>query len=92
MREALKLTPKDQLLYLMDGDPVVLCRRAELPAAGHYAVSTKACGRMQPGRSRRGANHMGVLALRTRLAGVRTVLLDTMVFAYHLADHPDYSP
>ena len=35
---------------------------------------------------------MGVLALRTRLAGVRTVLLDTMVFAYHLADHPDYSP
>ncbi len=35
---------------------------------------------------------MGVTALRTRLAGVRTVLLDTMVFAYHLADHPDYSP
>jgi predicted nucleic acid-binding protein len=35
---------------------------------------------------------MGVLALRTRLASVRTVLLDTMVFAYHLADHPDYSP
>ena len=35
---------------------------------------------------------MGVIALRTRLAGVRTVLLDTMVFAYHLADHPDYSP
>jgi predicted nucleic acid-binding protein len=34
---------------------------------------------------------MGVTALRTRLAGVRTVLLDTMVFAYHLADHPDYS-
>ena len=35
---------------------------------------------------------MGVLALRTRLAGVRTVLLDTLVFAYHLANHPDYSP
>lgn len=34
---------------------------------------------------------MGVTALRTRLAGVRTVLLDTMVFAYHLADHHDYS-
>jgi predicted nucleic acid-binding protein len=35
---------------------------------------------------------MGVKALRTRLAGMRTILLDTMVFAYHLADHPDYSP
>ena len=33
---------------------------------------------------------MGVDALRTRLARVRMVLLDTMVFAYHLADHPDY--
>jgi uncharacterized protein len=33
---------------------------------------------------------MGVTALRTRLAGLRSVLLDTMVFAYHLADHPDY--
>ena len=35
---------------------------------------------------------MGVIALRTRLASVRTVLLDTMVFAYHLADHPEFSP
>ena len=35
---------------------------------------------------------MGVNALRTRLAGMRTIVLDTMVFAYHLADHPEYSP
>jgi len=35
---------------------------------------------------------MGVKALKARLAGLRTVLLDTVVFAYHLADHPLYSP
>ena len=35
---------------------------------------------------------MGVTALLDRLAGMHVILLDTMVFAYHLADHPDYSP
>ncbi len=35
---------------------------------------------------------MGVKALKERLADLQTVLLDTSVFAYHLADHPQYSP
>ena len=35
---------------------------------------------------------MGVDELRRRLTGLRLVALDTMVFAYHLADHPRYSP
>jgi len=35
---------------------------------------------------------MGVDEFRRRLAGLRLVALDTMVFAYHLADHPRYSP
>lgn len=35
---------------------------------------------------------MGVKELKARLASLRTVLLDTVVFAYHLADHPQYSP
>ncbi|MBP8262031.1 MAG: type II toxin-antitoxin system VapC family toxin [Verrucomicrobia bacterium] len=35
---------------------------------------------------------MGVKDLKARLASLRTVLLDTVVFAYHLADHPQYSP
>jgi len=34
---------------------------------------------------------MGVDELRRRLTGLRLVALDTMVFAYHLADHPRYS-
>ncbi len=34
---------------------------------------------------------MGVDELRHRLTGLRLVALDTMVFAYHLADHPRYS-
>ena len=35
---------------------------------------------------------MGVDDFRRRLTGLRLVALDTMVFAYHLADHPRYSP
>jgi len=35
---------------------------------------------------------MGVDELRRRLTGLHLVALDTMVFAYHLADHPRYSP
>ncbi len=34
---------------------------------------------------------MGVDDFRRRLTGLRLVALDTMVFAYHLADHPGYS-
>ena len=35
---------------------------------------------------------MGVEALREALASYRLVLLDTMVFSYHLSDHPRYAP
>jgi len=35
---------------------------------------------------------MGVDDFRRRLTGLHLVALDTMVFAYHLADHPRYSP
>jgi hypothetical protein len=34
---------------------------------------------------------MGVDDLRRLLSGLRLVALDTMVFVYHLADHPRYS-
>lgn len=34
---------------------------------------------------------MGVEELLGRLADCRTVALDTMVFSYHLADHPRYA-
>lgn len=34
---------------------------------------------------------MGVEDLLQRLAGCRLIALDTMVFSYHLADHPGYS-
>jgi predicted nucleic acid-binding protein len=34
---------------------------------------------------------VGVDDFRRRLTGLRLVALDTMVFAYHLADHPHYS-
>lgn len=34
---------------------------------------------------------MGVEELLRRLADCRTVALDTMVFSYHLADHPRYA-
>ena len=34
---------------------------------------------------------MGVDDFRRRLTGLRLVALDTMVLAYHLADHPRYS-
>lgn len=35
---------------------------------------------------------MGVEALRETLGRYRLVLLDTMVFSYHLSDHPRYAP
>lgn len=35
---------------------------------------------------------MGVDDLRQALADCRLVLLDTMVFSYHLVDHPRYAP
>ncbi|MCX6031813.1 MAG: PIN domain-containing protein [Chloroflexi bacterium] len=35
---------------------------------------------------------MGVDDLRRVLAGYRLVALDTMVFSYHLANHPRYAP
>ena len=35
---------------------------------------------------------MGVDALRQALSGRRLLFLDTMVFSYQLADHPDYAP
>jgi predicted nucleic acid-binding protein len=35
---------------------------------------------------------MGVNALPVALTAHRLVLLDTMVFSYHLADHPRYAP
>lgn len=35
---------------------------------------------------------MGVAEFRQRLAGLHLVALDTMVFIYHLADHPRYAP
>jgi predicted nucleic acid-binding protein len=35
---------------------------------------------------------MGVEDLRQTLADCRLVLLDTMVFSYHLVDHPRYAP
>lgn len=34
---------------------------------------------------------MGVAEFRQRLVGLRLIALDTMVFIYHLADHPRYS-
>jgi predicted nucleic acid-binding protein len=35
---------------------------------------------------------MGAEELRQALAGFRLVFLDTMVFSYHLANHPRYAP
>ncbi len=35
---------------------------------------------------------MGVAEFRQQLAGLRLIALDTMVFIYHLADHPRYAP
>ena len=35
---------------------------------------------------------MGVAELRQALTGFRLVFLDTMVFSYHLANHPRYVP
>ena len=35
---------------------------------------------------------MGVEALREVLSRCRMLMLDTMVFSYHLAGHPDYTP
>jgi predicted nucleic acid-binding protein len=35
---------------------------------------------------------MGIEALRMALSGCRLLFLDTMVFSYHLGDHPDYVP
>ena len=35
---------------------------------------------------------MGIADFRRRLAGMRLIALDTMVFIYHLAGHPRYAP
>ena len=35
---------------------------------------------------------MGLDALHQALAGRRLLFLDTMIFSYHLADHPDFAP
>jgi len=35
---------------------------------------------------------MGVEELRRTLSGHRLLLLDTMVFSYHLSAHPRYAP
>ena len=35
---------------------------------------------------------MGIAELQRALRGYRALLLDTMVFSYHLGDHPVYAP